>query len=175
VTSQDVVYESSLWRTIAATAVIALIAALIGGSVPALLRGEIPYSDADGVGFVLVFVVIFTAGSVYQDRKRPSRLRLTSEGVELFGARRDGVFVPWSVDPSYRFRGLWPLRRLEVSAADESTVVQLSRGGRPPSIRRRPDSTIRISMPLYGLGASAATVRRGFSESARSGRPESRR
>ncbi len=163
--SGDVVYGWSLWRAAAATAVIGFGAAAIGGSVPSLLRGDVPYADTGEVlTFVIIYGLVFTAGSVLFDRQRPSRVRFTAEGVELSGARRDGVFVPWSVAPSARVRWVWPVTTLEVTApaVDAPRVMRLHRGGRAPSLRRRRNGTLRFSMPLYGLAASSKSVQAEF-------------
>lgn len=161
----DVVYGWSVWRTAAATAVTGGVAALFGATVPSLLRGEAPYAGAgEGLVFVFVFVLVFSASSVFWDRRMPAGARFTADGAELFGARRDGVFVPWSVAPVARLRWVWPLTTLQVSvsAADSSRVTRLSRGGRAPSLRRRRDATLRFSMPLYGFAASAQSVHAEF-------------
>jgi hypothetical protein len=172
--SPDVVYEWSLWRYAAATAVDGVVAAVIGwlvvGGLFSALSGQFLFRPmGDGLFFVVVYGLVFTVACVLLARRRPAGLRLTADGIELAAARRDSMFVPWSAVSKVRVRWVWPVTAVEVTiaAAQASRVLRGYRGGQAPAQRRRAD-LLRFSMPLAGLTASSATVRaefkrRGFS------------
>ncbi|GAA2332046.1 hypothetical protein GCM10010170_010870 [Dactylosporangium salmoneum] len=87
-------------------------------------------------------------------------MRFGGEGVELAAARRNAVWVPYRAVLSVQVRWMWPLSVLNVfvGLGDESQVELFDRGGRRP-LRRQKGKRLRFSLPLAGLGASAATVR----------------
>ncbi|MFI5930759.1 hypothetical protein [Actinoplanes sp. NPDC051494] len=152
----DVLHEWSVRRAMAAAAVVSFSAAVV---VQVVLGAVLRTGIGPAVVFVVVYTLVFTGGSVLLDRARPTRLRATAEGLELAGARRDGVFLPWPVVTAVRVRWFWPVATLEVTVPEAQTgrVVPLARGGRGP-LRRRRAGHVRFVVPLAGLPAPAATI-----------------
>jgi len=158
-------YRWSAWRFALAMVLIGFAGAAVGWFVLSLLFSALAGDAklpplADGVLFVSIYAVFFAIASVVFARKTPPSLKFGEEGIELAAARRDAVRVPYPAVVSAQVRYRWPLSVLHVfvSVVDESQVTPLNRGGREPL--RRPDGDrLRFSVPLAGLGASAATVR----------------
>jgi len=161
----DVAYRWRAWRFAVAMALIGFAGAAVGWFLLSLLfsalAGDVRFPPlADGILFVGIYALFFAVASVVFARKTPPSLRFGEDGIELALARRDAVQVPYAAVVGAQVRYRWPLSVLYVfvSVVDESQVTPINRGGREP-LRRRDGDRLRFSVPLAGLGASAATVR----------------
>lgn len=161
----EVAYRWSPWRYAFAMAAIGFAAAVVACFLLSLLfsalTGDLRFPPIfDGILFVGLYTFFFAVFSVLLARRKPSWLRFGDEGIELAAAGRDAVRVPGPAVASARVRWVWPLAAFEVfvGPGDESQVAVAGRGGRQP-LRRRKGRRLCFSVPLAGLGASAATVR----------------
>lgn len=164
----DVAFGWSARRYVIAAAAIGFFGAVVGAvfwlSVSLLLSAPVgrPGSSitAHFAIFIAFYTVFFALFSLLFSRARPAGLRFGGDWLELAAARRDVVVVPYAAVTSARVRRVWPVATLDivVGSADESRVMRLDRGGRPPLRKRRSDQ-LRLSMPIAGLRSSAADIR----------------